>query len=103
MTKIKENENLIRFCNRILSYNAIFNNETTRNMFFVSLISADTLIDTHACEETIEIANFILSHMDLFILEDDVKKNVIKLCKDAIEIAERDMRDIDYEGLKDYR
>lgn len=103
LTKIQENEKLIGFCNKILSYNAIFNNDTTKNMFFVSLISADTLIDKHACDDTIEIATFILNHIDLFILEDKNKKDVVKLCKEAIKIAKRDKKNFEYEGLKDYR
>ena len=43
--KIEQNPNLVKFCNRILNYNAIFENETTRCMFLVSLINADNLTD----------------------------------------------------------
>ena len=73
--KIESNPNLVVFCNRIMNYNAIFENEMVRSMFFVSLISSDCLIDIHSCDETIEISNFILSHIDLFMLEDDLRKN----------------------------
>lgn len=90
--KIEQNQNLVKFCNRILNYNAIFENETTRCMFLVSLISADSLIDEHACDETIEVANFILNHIDLFILEDDIKKDIISKMKSAIKIAKRDKK-----------
>jgi len=89
--KIQSNPNLIQFINRILSYNDIFENEMTRSMFFASLISADCLIDKHSCEETINIANFILTNIDLFILEDDIRKNIIKYCKDATEIAKTEL------------
>ena len=92
LKKISCNPNLISFCNKILSYNAIFENETTRNMFLVSLISSDTLIDEHACDETIEFCNFILSHIDLMILEDDIKKKIIKYLKKGIKIAKRDKK-----------
>lgn len=90
--KIESNPNLVAFCNRIMNYNAIFENEMVRSMFFVSLISSDCLIDIHSCDETIEISNFILSHIDLFILEDDSRKDVIKYCKSAIKIAKRDKK-----------
>ena len=92
LKKISENPNLISFCNKILTYNAIFENETTRCMFLVSLISADSLTDEHACDETIETANFILDHINLMILEDEVRKSIIKYMKDAIKIAKRDKK-----------
>lgn len=91
--KIKQNQNLVKFCNRILNYNTIFENETTRCMFLVSLISADSLIDEHTCDETIEVANFILNHIDLFILEDNIKKDIISKMKSAIKIAKRDKKE----------
>ena len=91
--KIKQNQNLIKFCNRILNYNAIFENETTRYMFLVSLISADNLTDEQACDETIEVANFILNHINLFILEDNIKKDIISKMKSAIKIAKRDKKE----------
>ena len=47
------------------------------------------MIDEHACDETINIATFILNNIDLMILEDDIKKTVIKYMKDAIKIAKR--------------
>lgn len=92
LKKISENQNLIKFCNKILNYNAIFLDEFTRNMFLTSLISADNLIDIHACDDTIETAEFILNHIDLFILEDDIKKNVISHLQDTIKIAKRDKK-----------
>ena len=93
LKKISDNPNLIAFCNKILSYNAIFENETTRCMLLVSLISADNLTDEGACDETIEIANFILNHIDLFILEDNIKKDIISKMKSAIKIAKRDKKE----------
>ena len=90
--KISENPNLVAFCNKILSYNMIFEDESIRNMFLVSLISADTLIDEHACDDTINICNFILTNMDLMMLEEDVKKSVITYLKKGIRIAKRDKK-----------
>ena len=92
LKKISENPNLIAFCNKILSYNTIFDNEMSRSMFCVSLISSDVLIDEHACDETINVATFILNNINLMILEDDIKKTVIKYMKDAIKIAKRDKK-----------
>ena len=91
--KIKQNPNFVKFCNRILTYNIIFENEVSRCMFLTSLMSADTLIDEHACDETIEIANFILNHIDLFVLEDNIKKDIISKMKSAIKIAKRDKKE----------
>ena len=90
--RIESNPNLVAFCNRILNYNSILEYEMTRNMFFVSLISSDCLIDINSCDETIEISNFILNHLDLLILEENVKNDVIKYLNDAIKIAERDKK-----------
>lgn len=92
LKKISENPNLIKFCNKILSYNAIFLDEFARNMFLTTLISADNLIDIHACDDTIETAEFILNHIDLFILEDDIKKNIISHLQDTIKIVKRDKK-----------
>ena len=90
--RIESNPNLVAFCNRILNYNSILEHEISRSMFFVSLISSDSLIDIHSCDETIEISNFILNHLDLLILEENVKNDVIKYLNDAIKIAERDKK-----------
>ena len=90
--KIESNPNLIDFCNRILTYNSILEHEMTRSMFFVSLISSDCLIDIHSCDEIIEISNFILNHLDLLILEENIKNDVIKYLNDAIKIAERNKK-----------
>ena len=90
--KIESNHKLINFCNKIISYNIILENETTRNMFFASLISADCLIDINSCNETIETANFILNNINLFELEDSIKQDTIKYCNNAINIANRDKK-----------
>ncbi len=86
----ESNQNLIKFCNRIITYNSILDDETTRNIFLVSLMSADSLIDKYACDESIEISSFILNNIDLFVLEDNVKETVIKYLKDAIEISNKE-------------
>ena len=90
--KISQNPNLVSFCNKILNYNTILEDETSRSMFLVMLISSDSLIDKESCNETIEVSNFILNNINLMILEDNIKESVINHLKTAIEIAERDKK-----------
>ena len=91
--RISNNDKLLSFCNRILNYNSILESDIVRNMFLVSLISADSLIDVHSCEETIEVSNFILNNIDLMIFEDDnIKAEIINHLNSAIKIAERDKK-----------
>ena len=90
--RISQNPNLVSFCNRILNYNTILEDETSRSMFLVMLISSDSLIDKASCDETIEVSNFILNNIDLMILEDNIKTDVIKYLNDAIHIATRDRK-----------
>lgn len=92
LKNISKNPNLVAFCNKILSYNTIFENEISRSMFLVSLVSADVLINEQACDETINICKFILDHIDLMELENDVKNSVIDYLKRAIKIARRDKK-----------
>lgn len=91
--KITDNPNLLAFCNKILLYNSILEGEISRNMFFVSLISSDNLVDEHSCDETIDTANFILHNINLFVLNDEVKEKTVGYLNDAIEIAERDKKE----------
>ena len=91
--KITDNPNLLAFCNKILLYNSILEDEMSRNMFFVSLISSDNLVDEHSCDETIDTANFILHNINLFVLNDEVKEKTVGYLNDAIEIAERDKKE----------
>lgn len=91
--KITDNPNLLAFCNKILLYNSILEDEMSRNMFFVSLISSDNLVDEHSCDETIDTAKFILNNINLFVLNDEVREKTVGYLNDAIEIAERDKKE----------
>lgn len=102
LKKISENPNLISFCNKILSYNVIFENEITRNMFFASLTNTDALIDEQSCIETIEIATFILNNINLFILEDDIKRLVEHYSENSIFMAKNMLKNF-YEICNDYK
>lgn len=90
LKKLSENPNLIAFCNRIMSYNEILNNENSRNMFFVSLVSPVTLIDISSCDETIEICEFITKHIDLFLFDEKTADIVLRYMDDAIMIANKE-------------
>jgi hypothetical protein len=91
--KITDNPNLLAFCNKILIYNSILEDEMPRNMFFVSLISSDNLVDEHSCDETIDTAEFILHNINLFVLNEEIKQKTIDYLKEAINIAERDKKE----------
>ena len=91
--KITDNPNLLAFCNKILIYNSILEDEMSRNMFFVSLISSDNLVDEHSCDETIDTAEFILHNINLFVLNEEIKQKTIDYLKEAINIAERDKKE----------
>lgn len=103
LDRINKNPKLMQFCNKIIAYNDILENEEIRNMFLVSLISADTLVDVHSCDETLETAKFILDHINLMILDDSTKKKITKYMKEAINIANRDKNNFEYDYLKDNR
>ncbi len=74
-------------------YNSILEDEMSRNMFFVSLISSDNLVDEHSCDETIDTAEFILHNINLFVLNEEIKQKTIDYLKEAINIAERDKKE----------
>lgn len=62
--KISDNPKLVAFCNKILTYNAIFDAEEPRRLFLSSLINADTLVDEESCRETLDTAYFITNRME---------------------------------------
>ena len=62
--KISDNPKLVAFCNKILTYNAIFDAEESRRLFISSLINADTLVDEESCRETLDTAYFITNRME---------------------------------------
>ena len=74
-------------------YNSILEGEMSRNMFFVSLISSDNLVDEHSCDDTIDTAEFILHNINLFVLNEEIKQKTIDYLKEAINIAERDKKE----------
>lgn len=90
--KISDNPKLVAFCNKILTYNAIFDAEEPRRLFISSLINADTLVDEESCRETLDTAYFIVNHMDFFQLEENVREEIENYTEKAIKIAFNELR-----------
>ena len=89
--KLKENQKLNNFVNKILNYNDIFNDDT-RYIFYGSLISADTMITKEDCEDVIELAVFIKNNIELFVLEPERKEEVLKYMNTSIELANEELK-----------
>lgn len=89
--KLKENQKLNNFVNKILNYNDIFNDDT-RYIFYSSLISADTMITKEDCEDVIELAVFIKNNIELFVLEPERKEEVLKYMNTSIELANEELK-----------
>lgn len=90
--KIKENEKLLEFNREILNISVILNNEGLRYLYLVSLISSDNIIDVESCDRSLKAINFIMEHIDLFGLDDKVKKEVTKYLKKGLRIIRRDRK-----------
>lgn len=90
--KIKENEKLLEFNREILNISVILNNEGLRYLYLVSLISSDNIIDVASCDRSLQAINFIMEHIDLFGLDDKVKKEVTKYLKKGLRIIRRDRK-----------
>ena len=87
--KIKENEKLLEFNRKILNINVILNNDNLRYLYMVSLISSDNIIDIASCDKSLESINFILNNIDLFDIDDKVRKEVVKYLKKGLRIIKR--------------
>ena len=90
---IKGNEKLLQFCNKIITFNNILNDETTKYMFIAGIVSSEFMVDKESCDESIELATFILNNIDLFMFNDDNAKEEIKnYMLQAMEVANRDKK-----------
>ena len=90
--KIKENEKLLEFNRKILNINVILNNDNLRYLYMVSLISSDNIIDIVSCDKSLESINFILNNIDLFDIDDKVRKEVVKYLKKGLRIIKKDRK-----------
>ena len=87
---IEGNKPLYEFCRKIWSLKIALESNM-RYLFLASLISADSLVNAEACEDSIKHINFILKNIDLFDLKVELKKEVVKFLKDGLKIAKRDL------------
>lgn len=90
--KIKENEKLLEFNRKILNVNVILNNDNLRYLYMVSLISSDNIIDIASCDKSLESINFILNNIDLFDIDEKIRKEVAKYLKKGLRIIKRDRK-----------
>lgn len=90
--KIETNKILEEFCNKILGIENIIKNEQVRYMFFVSLISSDTLINEESCNKSLEYLSFIKNNINLFNLDDKLKKETLKYVNKGIRITKHDYK-----------
>ena len=90
--KIKENEKLLEFNRKILNINVILNNDNLRYLYMVSLISSDNIIDIASCDKSLESINFILNNIDLFDIDEKIRKEVVKYLKKGLRIIKRDRK-----------
>lgn len=90
--KIKENERLLEFNREILNINVILNNENLRYLYMVSLISSDNIIDLASCDKSLKSINFVLNHIELFDIDEKVRKEVVKHLKKGLRIIKRDRK-----------
>ena len=90
--KISSNPALVAFCNRILSYNTIFEDGEARRLFLASLISADALTDAESCREALETAYFVMNHMDFFQLEATVREEIENCMENVVKTALQELR-----------
>lgn len=91
--KLKENQKLTSFVNKILNYNDILIDDT-RYLFLGSMISADSMMTKEDCEEIIELATFINNNIELFILEPEQKEETLKYMYNAIELANNELKEL---------
>lgn len=91
--KLKENQKLTGFVNKILNYNDILIDDT-RYLFLGSIISADSMMTKEDCEEIIELATFIKNNIELFVLEPEQKEETLKYMYSAIELANNELKEL---------
>lgn len=91
--KLKENQKLTSFVNKILNYNDILIDDT-RYLFLGSMISADSMMTKEDCEEIIELATFINNNIELFVLEPEQKEETLKYMYSAIELANNELKEL---------
>lgn len=87
---ITNNNPLYEFCKKILSYKIALECDK-RYLFLASLVSADRLINKERCIESMEKIKFLIDNIELFDLNDNIKKDTLSFLNSGLEIAERDL------------
>lgn len=87
---ITNNKPLFEFCKKILSHKIALECDK-RYLFLSSLISPDRLINKERCVESLEKIKFLIDNLELFDLNDDIKKETLNFLNGGIEIIERDL------------
>jgi hypothetical protein len=87
---IKNNKPLFEFCKKILSYKIALECDK-RYLFLASLVSADRLINKERCIESMEKIKFLIDNIELFDLNDNIKKDTLSFLNSGLEIVERDL------------
>jgi hypothetical protein len=68
------------------------NNDAARYFYLVSLISSDSLVDVESCDLSIEHQKFLIDNINLFDIDDKIRKEVMKYAKKGLLIAKRDRK-----------
>lgn len=64
-------------------------------LYFVSLISADTLISVENCDKSIHQLKLIMDNLPSSNIPDDKKSEYLDYCKDGLLICERDKKNLE--------
>jgi len=87
----KEYPKIVEFANKLVGLSKIFNDDSLRYLYLVSLISADALILKEEYENALDYMNFIKKYFDLIDFKnDDVKKEVKKYLRKGLRIVKNE-------------
>ena len=87
----KEYPKIVEFANKLVGLSKIFNDDSLRYLYLVSLISSDTLILKEEYENVLYCMNFIKKNFDLIDFKnDDVKKEVKKYLRKELKIVKNE-------------
>ena len=81
--------------NDIKTLEKIFDNELSRFMFLVELISSDNIIDKETCQKSIEQLEFIDNNLNSMQLSNEIKKQVKEYVDNGFNILNNDLKSFD--------
>lgn len=100
---INDNEKLWNFCWKCYKIEQLLNNDELRNLYLVTLISSDTIVDIESAKISIEKLNEIKLVLPYLNITDKIRKDTLKFINKGLKIAKRDLKKFEFELLKDYR